>query len=254
MTGAPDWQRVTTIAGIDLLSSLSTTFNTTPTNFPVTDRCFHQYQGFYFIITGFTDSLLDSLAVQLVNVTQNLASQWQVLVGNVNMLGAQQAAYPLLFPIPASVGDQIEYKTISHFSGAGPFTCNVYGLASLPLNAPKLRPDGRLPVQGSRMANGSNPNGETLVAAPGTPWAVLVKSAQVSLVAPAQALSDYALQGTIGGALNDLAVVTATVNGNAEVGMDFGDGILLDVNTPIVTGSTAPGQAVRASISYDLVV
>ena len=242
-------QSVTQIANPETVDYLGTfTLNNVGNNLTgvACGPALSQYQGFMVIpISG--AALNEVCAATVQNASKGTQARAQTWQGRT----AEVAAAPLFIPTPADVGDSLNILAAVPNNVGVTLQVAVYGLGLLPPNAPKLRPDGRLPPVGAFYAAGAANNTIVTLVSGGaggvpTPWHLLLKSASLAMNATA---GQSGLNLTINGAG---AAVLGGYTAGSEVA-EFDSGLLGDSGTGCTVQSTNAGMSALALILYDLV-
>jgi hypothetical protein len=160
--------------------------------------------------------------------------------------GANNTAYMML-PYPCRVGDIIGVELKATPGNAAGVVVNVYGLRFLPL---QVRPDMRVPPMGKNTNYQTLGSGGVLIAAPTTPFRLMLKSATISVTTGAAGGGFCALVATVGGSSNGIATIADAVGATAT--KEWAQGLLCDPATAVTVGATGAATIV-CDATWDVV-
>lgn len=213
----------------------------------------HNYGAALHQYTGLLVYVPEGIAAYAYNSTKNVQSP---TLTAADRTGTGATSSPLWLPCPFDTGDTVEVGVIIAPLNAA-LSVQVFGLGEFPANVPRLRADGRLTVAGNRAAASRFTAAGTLVAAPGANLRLLLKSLTLGGGIIGSGGSIATVQGVFRGATLDLASASCSANGGGQgTALDFGDGLLLDVNTAVTVLPLVgtPTQPYVATAVYDIVV
>lgn len=255
MSGAPDFTKLVTPTQVDELLALSLQSFTTGGATVGPWAAQHQYVGLKVLCITNSLGSLTPLAIQAKNVTTG-----EYCVAQSFCLGSassNRSVAVLYLPIGADAGHQVEIfcasLTGSNLTNA--VAVAVFGLGSMPTDAPLLRADGRLPAIGAFTRAYVNTTSGTAVPAPPAGVCVLVKA----ITGPSWVNSTGALEGEITGVINGNSVALLTwgygTTPAPAPNIDFGSGLLLDPAQGLgINQSVNASFGFGGAVFYDLVL